>query len=242
MNKIGIIGAMETEVSLIKESMQKSGAMKEISAGGLVFFEGNIGGTDVVAVKSGVGKVNAALCAQNLIIRFGVTHIINTGIAGAMGGNLKIFDMVVSSDAVYHDMEAVAFGYKPTEIPQMKCSAFPADRKLIEIAKTAFEKANKISGRKILEGRIATGDQFIADKESKTHIREICFPLCCEMEGAAIAHACYLNNTPYLVLRCISDMADDTVEATYSFNEDDAAKESASVVLEMLNIINQATI
>lgn len=242
MNKIGIIGAMETEVSLIKESMQKSGAMKEISAGGLVFFEGNIGGTDVVAVKSGVGKVNAALCAQNLIIRFGVTHIINTGIAGAMGGNLKIFDMVVSSDAVYHDMEAVAFGYKPTEIPQMKCSAFPADRKLIEIAKTAFEKANKISGRKILEGRIATGDQFIADKESKARIREICSPLCCEMEGAAIAHACYLNNTPYLVLRCISDMADDAVEATYSFNEDDAAKESASVVLEILDIINQATI
>lgn len=233
---------METEVALIKESMQKSGAMKEISASGLVFFEGNIGGTNVVAVKSGVGKVNAALCAQNLIIRFGVTHIINTGIAGAMGGNLKIFDMVVSSDAVYHDMEAVAFGYKPTEIPQMKCSAFPADRKLIEIAKTAFEKANKISGRKILEGRIATGDQFIADKESKARIREICFPLCCEMEGAAIAHACYLNNTPYLVLRCISDMADDTVEATYSFNEDDAAKESASVVLEMLNIINQSTI
>lgn len=233
---------METEVSLIKESMQKSGAMKEISASGLVFFEGNIGGTNVVAVKSGVGKVNAALCTQNLIIRFGVTHIINTGIAGAMGGNLKIFDMVVSSDAVYHDMEAVAFGYKPTEIPQMKCSAFPADRKLIEIAKTAFEKANKISGRKILEGRIATGDQFIADKESKARIREICFPLCCEMEGAAIAHACYLNNTPYLVLRCISDMADDTVEATYSFNEDDAAKESASVVLEMLNIINQAKI
>ena len=242
MNKIGIIGAMETEVSLIKESMQKSGAMKEISASGLVFFEGNIGGTNVVAVKSGVGKVNAALCAQNLIIRFGVTHIINTGIAGAMGGNLKIFDMVVSSDAVYHDMEAVAFGYKPTEIPQMKCSAFPADRKLIEIAKTAFEKANKISGRKILEGRIATGDQFIADKENKARIREICSPLCCEMEGAAIAHACYLNNTPYLVLRCISDMADDTVEATYSFNEDDAAKESASVVLEILDIINQATI
>ncbi len=242
MNKIGIIGAMETEVSLIKESMQKSGAMKEISVSRLVFFEGNIGGTNVVAVKSGVGKVNAALCAQNLIIRFGVTHIINTGIAGAMGGNLKIFDMVVSSDAVYHDMEAVAFGYKPTEIPQMKCSAFPADRKLIEIAKTAFENANKISGRKILEGRIATGDQFIADKESKIRIREICSPLCCEMEGAAIAHACYLNNTPYIVLRCISDMADDTVEATYSFNEDDAAKESASVVLEMLNIINQATI
>lgn len=242
MNKIGIIGAMETEVSLIKESMQKSGAMKETAAGGLVFFEGNIGGTNVVAVKSGVGKVNAALCAQNLIIRFGVTHIINTGIAGAMGGNLKIFDMVVSSDAVYHDMEAVAFGYKPTEIPQMKCSAFPADRKLIEIAKTAFEKANKISGRKILEGRIATGDQFIADKERKARIREICSPLCCEMEGAAIAHACYLNNTPYLVLRCISDMADDTVEATYSFNEDDAAKESASVVLEMLDIINQSTI
>lgn len=235
MNKIGIIGAMETEITLLKETMRKSGEVKQTAAGSLDFFEGKINGKSVVLVKSGIGKVNAALCAQRLSLQFGATHIINTGIAGAMGADLRIFDMAVSSDAVYHDMEAVAFGYKPTEIPQMKTSVFEADKNLIEIAKNAFEKTNQNPERKIVSGRIATGDQFIADKKSKERIKEICSPICCEMEGAAIAHACFLNKTPFVILRCISDMADDTVESTYSFNEDEAAKESAAIVLEMIN-------
>lgn len=235
MNKIGIIGAMETEITLLKEKMRKSGEVKQTEAGSLDFFEGEINGKSVVLVKSGIGKVNAALCAQRLSLQFGATHIINTGIAGAMGADLRIFDMAVSSDAVYHDMEAVAFGYKPTEIPQMKTSVFEADKNLIEIAKNAFEKTNQNPERKIVSGRIATGDQFIADKKSKERIKEICSPICCEMEGAAIAHACFLNKTPFVILRCISDMADDTVESTYSFNEDEAAKESAAIVLEMIN-------
>lgn len=235
MNKIGIIGAMETEITLLKETMRKSGEVKQTEAGSLDFFEGEINGKSVVLVKSGIGKVNAALCAQRLSLQFGATHIINTGIAGAMGADLRIFDMAVSSDAVYHDMEAVAFGYKPTEIPQMKTSVFEADKNLIEIAKNAFEKTNQNPERKIVSGRIATGDQFIADKKSKERIKEICSPICCEMEGAAIAHACFLNKTPFVILRCISDMADDTVESTYSFNEDEAAKESAAIVLEMIN-------
>lgn len=235
MNKIGIIGAMETEITLLKEKMRKSGEVKQTEAGSLYFFEGKINGKSVVLVKSGIGKVNAALCAQRLSLQFGATHIINTGIAGAMGADLRIFDMAVSSDAVYHDMEAVAFGYKPTEIPQMKTSVFEADKNLIEIAKNAFEKTNQNPERKIVSGRIATGDQFIADKKSKERIKEICSPICCEMEGAAIAHACFLNKTPFVILRCISDMADDTVESTYSFNEDEAAKESAAIVLEMIN-------
>lgn len=237
MSKIGIIGAMETEVSLLKEKMKESGEVNKTEKGSLDFFEGKINGKDVVVVKSGVGKVNAALCAQRLVIQFGATCIINTGIAGAMGANLKIFDIVASSDAVYHDMEAVAFGYKPTEIPQMKVSAFEADKSLIEKAKNAFEKTNKNSERKIVVGRVATGDQFIADKQSKERIKKICSPVCCEMEGAAIAHACYLNKTPFVILRCISDMADDSVPATYSFNEDDAARESAAIVLEMIKEI-----
>lgn len=235
MTKIGIIGAMETEIKLLLENMKNEGAVKETNAGSLVFYEGNLKGKSVIVVRSGVGKVNAALCAQRLIIQFGADTIINTGIAGAMGGGLRIFDMVASSDALYHDMEAVAFGYKPTEVPQMKCSCFKADEKLIAAAVKAFEKVNSSNGRKIVTGRVATGDQFIADKNVKNHIKEICSPMCVEMEGAAIAHACYLNETPYLILRCISDMADDTVEATYSFNEDEAARESAKVMLELLN-------
>ncbi len=235
MAKIGIIGAMEEEVSILIEKMKASGTVEDFYSGELVFYKGIINGTEVIVVKSGIGKVNAALCAQRLILQFGATHIINTGIAGALGGNLKIFDMVVSTDAVYHDMDAVLFGYKPTQIPGMKVSEFKADEKLIQMAKLAFEKTNSVEGRKILAGRVATGDQFIADKEKKEHIKEICSPLCVEMEGAAVAHACFLNKIPYIILRCISDMADESVETTYSFNEAVAAQESAKVVLQILS-------
>ncbi len=235
MKKIGIIGAMEEEVSILINEMKNSGKVAETGADGLVFHSGKINGTDAVIVKSGIGKVNAALCAQRLILQFGVTHIINTGIAGALGGDLRIFDMVVSTDAVYHDMDAVLFGYKPTQIPGMKVSEFKADAELVKTAELAFAKVNTVPGRKILAGRVATGDQFIADRDKKEHIKEICAPLCVEMEGAAIAHACFLNGIPYVILRCISDMADESVEATYSFNEDTAAHESAKIVLEMLS-------
>ena len=234
MAKYGIIGAMETEISLLKQQMQQSGEVKETKAGSLNFFEGTISGKQIVLVKSGVGKVNAALCAQRLILQFGVDAVINTGIAGAMGGNLKIFDMVASSDALYHDVQAVAFGSKETEIPQMSCSDFKADEVLVKKAVAAFEAVNKNPERKIVVGRVATGDQFIADKETKNHIKEVCSPVCVEMEGAGIAHACYLNNVPYLILRAISDMADETVEQTYSFNEDTAAQISAGLLLELI--------
>ena len=234
MAKYGIIGAMETEISLLKQQMQQGGEVKETKAGSLNFFEGTISGPQIVLVKSGVGKVNAALCAQRLILQFGVDAVINTGIAGAMGANLKIFDMVASSDALYHDVQAVAFGYKETEIPKMPCSDFKADEVLVKKAVAAFEAVNKSPERKIVVGRVATGDQFIADKETKNHIKEVCSPVCVEMEGAGIAHACYLNNVPYLILRAISDMADETVEQTYSFNEDTAAQISAGLLLELI--------
>lgn len=233
--KIGIIGAMDAEVAILLKCMQESGSgVEQTVFGGITFNEGQINGKTVVVAKSGIGKVNAALCAEQLILRFGVNAVINTGIAGALGGDLRIFDMAVSTDAVYHDMDAVYFGYKPTEIPQMKCSAFPADRELIDLAKAAFKTMYNDSERKIVEGRIATGDQFISSKESKAHIKELCNPICVEMEGAAIAHACYLSGIPYVILRCISDMADDTVEQTYSFNENTAAEMSAKVVLEVI--------
>ena len=234
MAKIGIIGAMKTEISLLLENMKKEAEVKETEAGSLVFFEGKLKGKDVIVVQSGVGKVNAALCAQRLIIQFGADCVINTGIAGAMGAGLKVFDMGASSDALYHDVDAVIWGYKPTEIPQMSCSCFKADQKLIDAAVNAFEKVNGGSGKKMVVGRVASGDQFIGDKDKKNHIMEICSPVCVEMEGAAIAHACYLNKTPYLILRCMSDMADDSVEAEYNFNEDEAAQESAKVMLEIL--------
>lgn len=238
MKKIGIIGAMDVEISIFCDEMEKNGSLKKTEFGNLVFNEGNLCGKNVVVVKSGIGKVNAALCAQRLIIQFGVEKIINTGIAGAIQENLHIHDMVVSTDAVYHDMDATAFGYEPTEIPQMHTSAFDADEKMIKAAENAFAQSESAKKYKLIRGRIASGDQFISYAEQKEHIEEICSPACVEMEGAAVAHACFLNQIPFVILRCISDNADDSYEVTYSFNEKIASEECATVVLKMLEFLD----
>ncbi|WP_288605058.1 5'-methylthioadenosine/adenosylhomocysteine nucleosidase [uncultured Treponema sp.] len=228
--KVGIIGAMSVELELLKSKLEENPAVTK--AGGMIFTEGKINGIYVVLVQSGVGKVNAALCAQRLILKFGCTHIINTGIAGAMASGLKVLDFVASTDAVYHDMDATGFGYKKTEIPQMKCSDFPADGKMLEAARSAFKEFP--AEHKLVFGRIATGDQFISDKEKKSAIQETCSPACVEMEGAAVAHACWINEIPFVIIRCMSDMADDDGESIYSFNENEAASLSGSLVLSML--------
>lgn len=221
---------MSVELELLKSKLEENPTVTK--AGGMTFTEGKINGISVVLVQSGVGKVNAALCAQRLILKFGCTHIINTGIAGAMASGLKVLDFVASTDAVYHDMDATGFGYKKTEIPQMKCSDFPADGKMLEAARSAFKEFP--AEHKLVFGRIATGDQFISDKEKKSAIQETCSPACVEMEGAAVAHACWINEIPFVIIRCMSDMADDDGESIYSFNENEAASLSGSLVLSML--------
>ena len=237
MERIGIIGAMEVEVALLRKKMETLGTVNVVSEGGLTFYSGSLGRKNVIIVKSGIGKVNAALCAQRLILRFGANRVINTGIAGAAASGLGVFDMVVSSDAVYHDMDATAFGYKPCQIPQMDTWEFKADTNLIEAAQKAFAQSDFSAKHKIMCGRVATGDQFVGDKAKKVRIVQTCKPACIEMEGAAIAHACFLNAVPYVILRCMSDMADDSYESTYDFNEETAALESAAVVEGMLNYL-----
>lgn len=237
--RLGIIGAMETEITLLRDKIT-SETKRVTNIAGLTFYSGQIDEVDVVIVRSGVGKVNAALCAARLISQFAVTHLINTGIAGAIGGDLKVFDMVASSSAIYHDVNAVAFGYKECEIPQMKTSIFAADDTLIDAAKIAFNKTIELLKKepycnsKLVTGRIATGDQFIADSATKNHILKVTGAICTEMEGAAIAHTAFLNNTPFVILRCISDMADDSVKNTYPFNEEIAAVMSGEVVSRMI--------
>ena len=235
--KVGIIGAMDVEVKTLKSvllPLPGESSVRTTVAGGCEFYEGLLDGVAVVVVKSGVGKVNAALCAQRLAIQFGVSHVINTGIAGAMASGLKVLDFVASTDALYHDMDATGFGYKVSEVPQMKCSDFPADPKMLDAATVAFASLKEAKGHELIAGRIATGDQFISDKEIKKHIRETCNPACVEMEGAAIAHACYLNSIPFVIIRCMSDMADDMQENSYTFNESTAAELSAALVRSMI--------
>ena len=232
MEKFGIIGAMESEVRELANSIQNKEC---VQASNLTFYCGLLYGKNVVIVQSGIGKVNAALCAQLLIIKFGVTKVINTGIAGALGQGLGVFDFVVSSAAVYHDFDTTAFGYKKGQVPGMS-ESFTADEELIDLAVKAFEKTEFSGEHKIVKGLIASGDQFISDSKIKKTIKSDFSPACVEMEGAAIAHACSLNKVPFVIVRCMSDMADESVEKTYSFNEDVCAVTSACLVKKMIEI------
>ncbi len=237
MKKIGIIGAMSVEVNYLVDLMMAEGSECHYGPAGMSFEEGTIHGVSAVVCKSGVGKVNAALCAQILILKYGCTHIINTGIAGAMASGLGIMDFVVSTDAVYHDMDATGFGYKVGQVPQMDVYSFPADEKMIEAVTETFKDSEKNVGHKIIAGRIATGDQFISDKAVKAKIKENVAPACVEMEGGAIAHTCFLNKVPFVIVRCMSDMADDLSSNGYEFNEGVAAEMSAKLVEEVVQRI-----
>jgi adenosylhomocysteine nucleosidase len=241
MKKIGIIGAMATEVEDLLKFMSPypgEDSVRRTQSAGLLFHEGMLENSSVVVVRSGVGKVNAALCTQRLITMFGVTHVINTGIAGALAHGLGILDFVVSTDAMYHDVDATGFGYKQGQIPQMETWIFPADAGMVTAAETAFAGMKESKSHKIIAGRIASGDQFIASAGARTRIRKICGdPACVEMEGAAIAHTCFLNGIPYLVIRCMSDMADEGEEATSVFNENSAADMSSALVRAIIPLL-----
>lgn len=229
--KVGIIGAMDVELNALRSKLEGA---KAVGRGALAFTEGVLNSVSVVLAKSGVGKVNAALCAQRIISEFGVTHVINTGIAGAAQSGLGALDFVVSTDALYHDMDATVFGYKPTKIPGQDVSDFKADGAMIRAAREAFASLPEAADHRLVCGRVASGDRFISSREAKERIRSICDPACVDMEGAAIAHACFLNKVPFVIIRCMSDAADDGAESAYRFNEETAARLSASLVLAML--------
>lgn len=201
------------------------------------FYIWNIWEYEVVLVRSWIWKVNAALTAQRLISEFWVELIINTWIAGAMESGLNVLDFVVSKDAVYHDFDVTGFGYKITEIPRMETSCFPWNTERNEKIKKCFEKnqnSELFQGHKLIEWRIASWDQFISDKATKQHIIEICNPACVEMEWTAIAHVCWCNKIPFVILRCMSDSADEIWAQNYKFNDKIAAKMSATLVIESL--------
>lgn len=232
MSKIGIIGAMDLEVDSLKAEMTVSKVERKA---GMEFFEGTLNGASVVIVRCGIGKVNAALCAQLLADLFQVTHIINTGVAGSLNAKLDIGDILISTDALQHDMDVTIFGYQPGEVPQLGLRELPADKRLAELAKAACEKANP--DIHVIFGRVVSGDQFISSKEVKNRLIQQFAGDCTEMEGAAIAQAAYLNNIPFVIIRAISDKADDSSEMDYPTFEAAAAKHSAALVKEMVRSI-----
>lgn len=226
---IGIIGAMDEEVSKLKELM--SDVIVETKAS-MDFYKGKLKGKDVVIVRSGIGKVNAAICTQILVDKYSVDAVINTGIAGSLNASIDIGDIVLSEDALQHDMDATGFGYEPGVIPRMETSVFKADNMLRKIAKESCEKVNP--DIKVFEGRVVSGDQFISDKDKKKYILDNFSGYCTEMEGAAIAQVAYLNNIPFLIIRAISDKADDSATEDYPTFEAKAIKHSVNLVSEMI--------
>lgn len=237
MKKIGIIGAMQLEIDFLLSLMKEEGAVKAEGVYSLLFYSGHIKKREVILVKSGVGKVNAAFCASLLIRVFHADVVINTGIAGALQEGMKVFDVVASTEACYHDVDASVFGYKMGEVPQMESSLFKADSYLLEKAWQAFASNDAFGNIAFYKGRVVSGDSFVSDKEKKHFIRETFSASCVEMEGAAIAHVCFLCKIPFLILRVMSDMADEAEAAPYKFNEQKAAEISGMIVGKLLEAV-----
>ena len=225
MNTVGIIGAMEIEVETLKKHMK---IRRTVNKAHMEFCEGVLGGKEVVVVRSGIGKVNAAVCTQILVDDFRADTVINTGIAGSLKAEINIGDIVVSTDAIQHDMDATGFGYEPGVIPRMPVSCFEADKRLVKAAEDACKEAVPEVG--VFAGRIVSGDQFISDRQVKNRITAQFGGMCTEMEGAAIAQAAYLNSIPFVIIRAISDKADDSATVDYPTFERQAITHSVALV------------
>lgn len=211
---IGIIGAMAEEVADLIPQLTN---VKQTAHAGMNFYQGQLANRDVVVVQSGVGKVNAALCTQLLIDKFEVNAVINTGVAGGIALQAKIGDIIISTHAVQHDFDLSIFGRKPglIPLPSKVNSDFPTDPTLHKLALEA--SISTVGAEHCHTGIVASGDQFIASKKQKQFIATTFNAICAEMEGAAIAHVAHVNKIPYVVIRAMSDQADDT--ATQDFNE-----------------------
>lgn len=231
--KVGVIGAEKQEVELLFSALADSLIpVNVVKRAGLEFHEGALGKCPVVIVCCGIGKVNAAICAQILISEFAVEAVINTGSAGGIAGELEVLDMVVSSDAVQHDFDTTVFGYQPGQIPGQTSPFFASDAALRQHALAAFARVAKAG--KMIEGRVASGDAFITDEARRAKIVATFSPACVEMEGAAVAQVCAANAVPFVILRSVSDLAGKDAGMSYEAFSRIASHVSANVVMEMI--------
>ena len=226
--KFGIVCAGDEELAPFLSMMDHC---KVIEKARLKFYEGQIDGTEIVALFSGVCKVNAAIASQILIDIFDVNAIINSGTAGGMDPRLKIFDTVISTEVCYHD---VAQDILTEFHPWMKSVFFEADQKLIELSKAAVEKT-KFPG-KVFWGRMVTGESFITE-EGRQKINDEFAPLTVDMETASIAHVCYVNHIPFISVRCVTDTAEESGVSNF---EENCAKASAIAKNIVVAILNEA--
>jgi len=229
---IGIIGAMHEEIIELKGLVKN---LEEEKLLGMSFFKGQLEGKEIVLVEGGIGKVNAAVCTTLLIEKFKIEKLIFTGVAGGTNPKIEVGDIVISDELIEHDFDCTAFGLKHGEIPRMDSSIFKSDSKLVKLAKDSAEKI--FSKEKIYIGRIVSGDQFVAEPQKINWLRETYNSECTEMEGAAVAHVCHMFNLPFVILRSISDKANDDAKTDFQEFVKLAAKNSKNLVVEMVKKI-----
>lgn len=232
MKILGIIGAMEEEIEIIREYLEGT---EESSFAGMTFYSGKIDGLDIVLVRCGIGKVNAAICTQVLISNYNVNSVINIGVAGAVHDDLEIGDIIVSNDVIEHDFDATGFGYKLGEIPRMDTYVFEADKDMVE---KIMSVGNKATDYKAVEGRILTGDIFVACGDKKKFLWDNFQGYCTEMEGAAIGHTCYVNNVPFVIIRSMSDKANGKAHDNFAEFTLKAAKNSSDLIKGYIDLVN----
>lgn len=224
---IGIIAAMDKELALLKKHIEQP-QTREIS--GVHFISGTISGKRVVAAVCGIGKINAAVCAQSMILTYKPDCVINTGVGGALSRELHVFDVVACDGAIQHDVDTTALGDEPGFVSTVNLVKFLTDARLTD-SLLASVKAIGLHG---VKGTVATGDQFVSRDADKKRISEQFGAIVCEMEGGAIAHVCHLNKTPCAILRAISDGADEDANMSYTTFADKAAENSAKALLHYL--------
>ena len=226
MKKNGIICAMDNEFALIKQALAHG---RTAQIGRCTFYCAEYAGKDIIAATGGIGKVNAAACAQMMISNFGVECIVFSGVAGALSDKLHIFDIIVANDVMYHDLFPASL--LRDNFPN--CDCFPTDARLAELAETVCTEL----GLHCIRGRVVSGDQFITDSIVKARIISDTHGDATEMEGAAVGHVCYLNNLPFAILRCISDGADDNGEMDFDTFVEQAAHRCAKLTLGLVERI-----
>ena len=227
---IGIIGAMSAEVEALKAKRENA---KTEKISGAEFVSGRLSGKDVVVAQCGIGKVFAAICAQTMILRYGATTLINTGVAGTLSEEIGILDFAISSGVVQHDMDTTAIGDAPGLISGINIVEIPAAKSLCEtVVSTAIEQGNRA-----IAGIVASGDQFINNASRKAFIRDTFGAICCEMEGAAIGHVCFVGGVDFVIIRCISDNASGEAEMEYPEMVKIAAIKSQQLVEAILERI-----
>lgn len=228
----GIICAMESEAAPLREAMT---IKEELEISGLIYAVGTLMGQQVVLVQCGIGKVNAALCAEAMCTFFEVDYLINSGVAGTPRSEVKQGDIVISTQAVHHDMDVTGLGYAMGEVPDMDITYFEADSTLIRLAREAATVCD-LEGVSIFEGTIASGDQFIDSAEKTAPIVANFDPYAVEMEGAAMAHVAHVNQVPFVIIRAISDNADGNAPLSYPEFLPIAAHNSCAVMKTMLEL------